>query len=82
MGTEDGGISVRQDTFKVCAVAYTCYSLAFPGVPCFRKDSLYRFRECFMVNADNFVVLEYRVLKDRGVCKDSLVWEAGEEDVH
>lgn len=35
-----------------------------------------------MVNADNFVVLEYRVLKDRGVCKDSLVWEAGEEDVH
>ena len=34
-----------------------------------------------MASVDNFVIADYRVLKDRGICKDSLVWEAT-EDVH
>lgn len=34
-----------------------------------------------MASVDSFVILDYRVLKDRGICKDSLVWEAV-EDVH
>lgn len=85
LGTEDGRHFSQTDLFQsdrthlnyvlqhiLATALHFQVFLVLGRLPYLGILNPYRFKECFMVYADHFVILKYRVLKDRGVCKDSL----------